>query len=387
MTPAWVTVETPPGRGAVAVVRVEGERAVGAIDGCFHAANGEPLRDQPIGAIRFGRWRQPFSEQPAGEELIVCRLDETTVEVHCHGGRAAVRAVVASLVERGCAERPWREAIGESLESETRRALADCVTDRAAAVLMDQLGGALRAEIESIAAAIDRGDCDDARQRIGALGDRASFGLHLVRPWRVVLAGPPNVGKSSLINALVGYERAIVFDQPGVTRDVVTAAAAIDGWPVELADTAGLRAPEGAIEAAGIKLARRAAAAADVLVLVEAFGSGEQPGVATAAELLDRLGLPPRGPGQGLLRVANKADLAAGAASGDALPVSATTGAGVEEFIFALGRALAPDPPPAGAAVPFTPRQVDRLKDSREAMSKNDPAAARAALQALLAGR
>ena len=67
------------------------------------------------------------------------------------------------------------------------------------------------------------------------------FGLHLTRPWNVVLAGRPNVGKSSLINALLGYTRSIVFDQPGTTRDVVTAATAIDGWPIELSDTAGLR--------------------------------------------------------------------------------------------------------------------------------------------------
>ena len=63
-----------------------------------------------------------------------------------------------------------------------------------------------------------------------------------MQPWRVVFGGPANVGKSSLINALVGYGRSIVHDLPGTTRDALTAATAIDGWPVELCDTAGLRA-------------------------------------------------------------------------------------------------------------------------------------------------
>ena len=70
----------------------------------------------------------------------------------------------------------------------------------------------------------------------------------------VVLSGAPNVGKSSLINALVGYERAIVFAEPGTTRDVVTAGTAVDGWPIELADTAGLRESTDPLEAAGIAL-------------------------------------------------------------------------------------------------------------------------------------
>ena len=68
-----------------------------------------------------------------------------------------------------------------------------------------------------------------------------SVGLRLVSGWRVVLAGRPNVGKSRLLNALAGYERAIVDPTPGTTRDVVTVRTALDGWPVELADTAGLR--------------------------------------------------------------------------------------------------------------------------------------------------
>jgi len=87
-------------------------------------------------------------------------------------------------------------------------------------------------------------------------------------PWHIVLAGLPNAGKSSLLNALVGYERAIVFAQPGTTRDVVTAAAAYEGWRWELRDTAGLRATDDSLEALGIERTTAMLATSDVTVLV-----------------------------------------------------------------------------------------------------------------------
>src|SRR5262249_42285045 len=107
-----------------------------------------------------------------------------------------------------------------------------------------------------------------AEELIGQLLNRAPLGAHLTQPWRVVIAGPPNVGKSSLINAILGYERAIVFDQPGTTRDVVTAATALDGWPVELADTAGLPAGVDPLDRAGIERETAQADEADCLLLV-----------------------------------------------------------------------------------------------------------------------
>ena len=108
---------------------------------------------------------------------------------------------------------------------------------------------------------------DAARQQIEALLSHAATGLHLVHPWQVVVAGRPNVGKSSLINAIAGYRRAIVHSTPGTTRDVVSVQTAMDGWPVEISDTAGLRET-------GDKSSRRAStwpgedSAADLIVLV-----------------------------------------------------------------------------------------------------------------------
>ena len=93
-------------------------------------------------------------------------------------------------------------------------------------------------------------------------------GLHLTMPWRVVIAGPPNVGKSSLMNAIAGYQRAIVSPLPGTTRDVVTITTAINGWPVQIADTAGLRDTVDELESAGIALAGAVVEQADLVIVV-----------------------------------------------------------------------------------------------------------------------
>src|SRR5690606_38488713 len=130
-----------------------------------------------------------------------------------------------------------------------------------------------------------------------------SVGLHLDRPWRVVLAGPPNVGKSSLINAILGYRRSITLDQPGTTRDVLEAQTVIDGWPVRLSDTAGIRdAVECEIESAGIELAHGELQTADLVLWIR-----------DAARFADADALPPpEGTvGRQVLEVVNKIDLVA----------------------------------------------------------------------------
>ena len=140
-------------------------------------------------------------------------------------------------------------------------------------MLLDQYHGALAAAIRATLAAAASGDWQTASATIDALLAHRGVGEHLTTPWRVVLAGPPNVGKSSLKNALVGYQRAIVCDLPGTTRDVVATTTAIDGWPIQLADTAGLRDAADELEAAGVARAARALAAADLVVLVDEAGN------------------------------------------------------------------------------------------------------------------
>ncbi|MCA9225633.1 MAG: 50S ribosome-binding GTPase, partial [Planctomycetales bacterium] len=190
------------------------------------------------------------------------------------------------------------------------------------------------------------------------------IGRHLTSPWKVVLAGFPNVGKSLLMNRLLGYERSIVFDQAGTTRDVLSGRTAFDGWPVELLDTAGLRISDDSIELAGVERARRQLMAADLIVLV---ADARDP--MTEARLRDELGLEPLSLRQPFLFVANKSDLLAGtppvpnSVADDVLLVSALTGEGVSQLMAAIVRRLVPVQLAAGDALPFTPAQGHQLAE------------------------
>lgn len=372
-----VRVLTPTGRGAIAVVEVAGPEAVERVDCWFAAANGRPLSEQPIGALRFGEWRRRRDGAPdpqsAGEEIVVVRTAIDRIEVHCHGGVAAPAAVRGCLESDGVATRSSEPT---SLIQDARRALSQATTERVAGVLLDQVNGALDDAIRSIVADLGAGENDAANVKLQALLSRERLGRRLTIPWRVVLAGPPNVGKSSLINALVGYDRAIVYDQPGTTRDVVTASTAIDGWPVTLADTAGLRVTEDPLEAAGVALARKTLATADVLVLVRdatdpaapdwpaLVGTDHHAAVIDVANQVDRL---PTG-----------SSLPTGA-----LPTVAPTGEGVPELLAAIAAAFGIESLPAGAAEPFRDWHFDTLRAALD----GGPSERRARLLAMLASR
>ncbi|HEX4148825.1 MAG TPA: GTPase, partial [Pirellulales bacterium] len=235
----YAAVLTPPGRGAVATVIVAGPGAIAALEHCFQSVRGRLLADYPINEIAFGRWRA------TGEEVVASRRAAERIEIHCHGGTVAVAAILAALAEQGCEvidAAAWlRFDQPDRLAADAIEALSQARTARTASILLDQHSGALRREFEAILAAFDVGDSNRAAACLQALQARTRVGRHLIEPFRVVVAGPANVGKSTLVNALLGYQRSIVCDQPGTTRDVVTASTAIDGWPVELTDTAGLR--------------------------------------------------------------------------------------------------------------------------------------------------
>lgn len=357
-------VWTPSGRGAVATIRVRGDLATlsEGVAEIFQAASGRSLGETPQQRICFGRWGcggrdqgSGISQSDAAEDVVVCRTGPDACEIHCHGGDAAVRRILDDLRSLGSKIVDWRSQLDDERsvwEREYADMLSRATTLRAAGWIAAQAGRMERA-IAELTELVANGQRDLAAARANELLAWANFGSHLTRPWEVVLAGRPNVGKSSLINALVGFERSIVFDEPGTTRDVVTADTALDGWAIRLSDTAGQRGSDQDLEAAGIARAREAFANADARLLLIDIG---EPPHADDRQLLAEW--------PDAIVVAHKADLSD--IWGEALPtnairVSSLQRTGLSELSSAIVTRLVPKLPPDEAVIPLTDRQRSEL--------------------------
>jgi tRNA modification GTPase len=333
---------TPPGTAAVATVAVGGERAWQLVRKLFRPTGAQSLPPQPVGE-HF--WYGHFGAPP-GDAVIVAG-HESMVEIHCHGGPQAVRWISDELTRHGGSAASAEALFGTpNLRMLATAELGRATTLRTAAILLDQMNGAFRAAIAAIVDALAAGEIP--RDQFDSLARHASLGRHLTRSWRVAIAGAPNVGKSSLINALTGYTRSVVTATPGTTRDVVSTPAAIDGWPVELIDTAGQHAAADELEEQGIARGRAAIAAADLcLWVLDGSAPPAWPDPAPAVCIF----------------VINKSDLPAGFDwdIANAVVVSARTGAGIAALCDRISNALVPEPPLPGAAVPFTPELSDMI--------------------------
>ncbi len=364
---------TPPGQAALATLAIHGPRAWEVVRAIFRPRSGE-LPAEPV-AGRF--WLGRMGGEVADEVVVAVKRVAPVpwLEVHGHGGREVVRFLLDVLIGQGLEPCSWQQFLRltttDPLSALAAVALAEAPTMRTAAILLDQQAGALGRALDAICAALDAGNADEARRILGELRRYAALGRHLTRPWRVVVAGAPNVGKSSLVNALAGYQRSVVAATPGTTRDVVTTRLAIDGWPVELADTAGLRAGGSALEEEGIRRARATAAAADLcLWLLDAAAAPVWPG-----------------PDDGAVRlVVNKVDRPPAwdlSQAGGAVRVSALTGEGLSELCAALGNWLVPEAPPTGAAVPFSESIGTAMEEAQRLLTAGAMAEARQALMRL----
>jgi tRNA modification GTPase len=348
---AWLT---PPGKAAIAVLALRGPRAWDVVRELFQPVSGRPLPESPPDAETGRFWLGWLGRPGRGERdevVVAVKRNEPApwVEVHCHGGRQMARLLEELFQTHGLQVCSWQE-LEQLTGADPERAailaaLAQAPTVRTAAILLDQYHGAFDRARAEVQAASQRGD---QQQVVHLLKDLARFvpvGRHLTVPWRIAILGVANVGKSSLANRLAGYQRSIVSPIPGTTRDLVTTTLAVDGWPVELIDTAGWRSEAESLEEQGIALARRAAAEADLcLWLLDASAPPQWP----EADL------------PGLRYLINKIDLAPAwelEQVPQAMRISALTGAGLPELLEALSRWLVPEPPPAGAAVPFTPAE------------------------------
>ncbi len=310
----------------------------------------------------FGRFRLDLGDRY--EEAVVFSPQPDEIEIHCHGGEAVVTAIESALTHDGAIAVPWKvffrpdhihKARSHNTTSQKEIAfqmLVAAPTERTAQILLAQHNGALERELEAIETLPE----PEKRQRRKRLQENAKLAKHLVEPFRVALAGAVNAGKSSLLNALLGFQRAIVALVPGTTRDAVSGRTAVDGFPVEFIDTAGFRdidvgidAGTGDLERQGMEIARRTLAQADlVLHVVDVTAQVKESMLDVPAEIL----------------VLNKIDLLEAGAHGmrpegdsavvDAVCVSAMTGEGIEQLLERIARRLVPDPPLPLEAVPLT---------------------------------
>jgi tRNA modification GTPase len=377
---ALVSRLTAQGRGAIAVLRVWGPRALEVANTVFRPHRGARLAETRRGRLRLGRIGRGL-----GDEVVVVVLegDPPVVEVQCHGGAAAIALVVEAFHAAGAitadGDRIAQHISDDPFARDAIVDLARAPTVSTAEILLDQAQGALRVELVRLGHSI-ADEPDRALAEIETLIDRAGVGMRLLEGWRVVIAGRPNVGKSRLFNALVGFARAIVDSTPGTTRDVVSLNAAFGGWPVEVADTAGLREAFDPVESIGIERSRREQQQADLVVLVLDRS--------VPLESIDRE-LVAANPAA--ILAANKSDLPPAwdaselsIISTSIITVSAKTGDGFPDLIEMISRTLVPEPPGPGAAVPFRREQLDQLYQIRASLLSGDRVAGARQLAAMI---
>jgi tRNA modification GTPase len=316
------------------------------------------------------------------DEIILYRAAETVFEVNCHGGPAAVEAVCRRLaglgLERVDPDRLLALEGAGPIERDAERMLREARTPLAGRILLDQRNGALARAIEEILKDLAAGRSAEAGKELDALLERwRGCGRLLASPPRLVVAGPPNVGKSTLVNRLVGAERVLVSATPGTTRDYVEADAAIEGLPVVLVDTAGLWETEEHIEREGVARARREMSAAAVVVYLLDAVEGVRSEDEAVLEAL----------GARAVAAWNKADLAARPlGEPGAVAISALVGDGIEALTESVLARLGYRPPAPGDAVPFTAAQAEAIERARDALATGDSEVAKERLESLAGG-
>jgi tRNA modification GTPase len=324
-----IAVLSAPGRAALACIGVTGPGAADMLRTCFQprARSWSPADPGPHVGI--------FSSVELRDEVVLRR--HTTGprawwELTALGSPAVVDWIMDSFTALGAQAVSWETwlQLTEATwwQAELARLLLQAETERTAAWLYDQWAGRFGAALQHLA---EIPEPAAREEQVRAWLAWEAWAWHLTHPWRVVLAGPPNAGKSTLLNALAGYDRAIADPTPGTTRDLVTARIVLEGWPVEIIDTAGLREPADALEAAGLAKAAQVRGGADLVLWLHAL---DRPAAsAFAVESLTAR----------QMNVWTKADLQP-APPGE-LAVSARTGQGIEELRKAIAAALVPHVP------------------------------------------
>lgn len=379
-------IATPPGKGAIGVVRLSGE---GALEIAARVWRGKDPRRLKGGRFTLGEVVDPKTGEAIDQALLLVfraprsYTGEDLVEFHTHGSPAVLRRVLEVLLEAGArlagpGEFTFRAYMNGKLDlaqAEAVLALVEAEGELARRQALRALEGAFSRKIEAleqrlldllahIQALLDYPEegvepleaertLREVLAEVEALLAQARTSRLAQKGARLALIGAPNAGKSSLLNALLGYERALVSPIPGTTRDYLEAPLELFGIPLVAVDTAGVRETEDPVERMGVERALGIAKEAD-LVLYVADRSLPKP-------------TPPPLPWERTLKVATKADLPPAWEDPAFIPVSSLTGEGLDRLKEALKEALLGK---EGGEVLLTERQVEALLRARERLKE-----------------
>lgn len=402
MTDTIAAIATPLGEAGIGIVRLSGPEALPIARRLFRPAKPLPSESWPSHRLMLGRIVAPESGQVI-DEVLLCYMRapksytrEDVVEIQCHSGYAVLRRILELVLAAGArlarpGEFTLRAFLSGRLDLTQAEAVLEIIQARTEAglrVAADHLTGSLGQELAArrqeildllarVEADLDFGEdlppldpaeltapLRDLLARIQALCQSYTQGRLLQEGLQVVLAGRPNVGKSSLLNRLLEYDRAIVTDIPGTTRDILRESLVIDGLPVVLHDTAGLRPPQDPVEEIGIQRTRDQLARADlILYLIDA----SQPLHPEDVAQLRQLTLP-------TLVLLNKSDLPRvltpeqlqEQTSFPVLAISARTGAGIAALRAAIAAQARQGTGPAAGQIVTQARHRQHLDRCRE---------------------